>query len=330
MAVSFFLIFRVIFFGLLALILGLLLFTFLMTARITAQHPPQGSFVQLEGGRIHLVDLMPTGNLVNGAPRGTILLLHGASGNQADMMQPLGAPLAAAGFRVIAPDRPGHGWSDRFEGPDQASPARQAVIIRAALDKIGVKQAIVVGHSLAGAMASNFAIDHKDFTQGLGLISAVTHPWPGGIAAYYHLASTPYIGWFFTHTIALPAGLLTMPSAIKEVFAPQIPPSDFIEATGVKMVLRPEEFRANAQDVDALYDYIVVQSKRMHEITAPTGIIAGDKDSVVFTTIHSVNTEREVKGATLKILPEMGHSPHHSATAEVVEMILGVAQRAGL
>lgn len=319
-----------IFFGLLALVAALFIFTFLMTARITAQHPTQGSFVELKSGRIHLVDLMPTANLVNGAPRGTILLLHGASGNQADVMQALGAPLAAAGFRVIAPDRPGHGWSDRFEGPEQASPARQTAIVRAALEKIGVKRAIVVGHSLAGAMASNFAIEHKDFTQGLALISAVTHPWPGGIAAYYHLASTPYVGWLFTHTAILPVGLLTMPSAIKEVFAPQVPPANFIEATGVKMVLRPDEFRANAEDVDALYDFIVVQSKRMHEITAPTGIIAGDKDSVVFTTIHSVNTQREVAGATLKILPDMGHAPHHSATAEVVEMILQVAKRAGL
>ncbi len=330
MAVSIIRNFRVIVLGFLALVLGLMLFTFLAAGRIGIKHPPQGTFVQLQGGRIHLVDLMPTANLVNGSPRGTIVLLHGASGNQADVMLPLGPPLAAAGFRVIAPDRPGHGWSDRFNAPDQASPAKQAKIVRAALEKIGVKQAIIVGHSLAGAMASNFAIDHKDFTQGLALISAVTHPWPGGIAAYYHLASMPYLGWFFTHTITLPIGLMTMPSAIKAVFAPQIPPADFIEATGVKMVLRPDEFRANAQDVEALYDFVVVQSKRMHEITAPTGLIAGDKDSVVFTTIHSVNTEREVKGATLKILPEMGHSPHHSATAEVVDMILGVAQRAGL
>lgn len=309
--------------GIVAVVALLGLFTLYETRQISVRHPPQGVFVELGGGRIHLVDMQPAG-----APKGTIVLLHGASGNQADMMQPLGPPLAAAGFRVIALDRPGHGWSDRFG--DSASPARQAQILRAALEKIGVTKAIIVGHSLAGALAGNFALDQKDFTQGLVLISPVTHPWPGGISWYYTPAATPYLGWLFTQTLTLPAGLLTMPAAIKEVFAPQIAPPDFIESTGVQMVLRPAEFRANAQDVAGLYDFVVVQSKRMSEITAPTAIISGDKDTVVYTSIHSVNTQREVKGATLQVLANMGHSPHHSATAAVVETILGVAKRAGL
>ena len=120
------------------LLLGLLAsaaFTAVMAARIAARHPPQGQFVPVEGGHIHLVDLRP-----QGPPRGTILLLHGASGNLADMTQPLAPALQAAGFRVVAPDRPGHGWSDRIGGPDAASPAQQAKVLRAALHQIGVDQ----------------------------------------------------------------------------------------------------------------------------------------------------------------------------------------------
>eukprot|EP01037_Dinobryon_pediforme_P012077 gene12077-12167_t len=304
---------------------GLVAFTELRSNQISRAHPPQGEFITIAGGRLHLVDLRPAGQ-----ERGTVLLLHGASGNLADVVGPLAPGLLAAGFRVIAPDRPGHGWSDRPDGEQDASPARQADIIIEALRTIGVQSVIVVGHSWSGALATNMALDHKAFTRGLVLLSPVTHPWPGGIAWYYAPAASPLLGWLFTHTLTLPAGLLTMPAAIREVFSPQLPPDNFIEETGVSLVLRPDEFQANAQDVAGLFDFVTKQSPRLGEITAPTAIIAGDSDRVVFTSIHSVQTQRQIAGATLEIEASVGHSPHHSVPDKVVATIITVAARAGI
>eukprot|EP01037_Dinobryon_pediforme_P006994 gene6994-7063_t len=304
---------------------GLLAFTELRSSQISKANPPQGEFIAIAGGHLHLVDLRPVGH-----ERGTILLLHGASGNLADMIGPLAPGLLAAGFRVIAPDRPGHGWSDRPDGQQDASPARQGEIIIEALNTMNIHTAIVVGHSWSGALATNMALDHKAFTQGLVLLSPVTHPWPGGIAWYYAPASSTLFGWLFTHTLTLPAGLMTMPAAIREVFSPQMPPDNFIEQTGVSLVLRPDEFRANAQDVEGLFDFVSMQSPRLGEITAPTAIIAGDSDRVVLTSIHSVQTQRQIAGSTLEIETNVGHSPHHSVPDKVVAAILAVAVRAGI
>jgi pimeloyl-ACP methyl ester carboxylesterase len=95
------------------------------------------------------------------------VLLHGASGNSADPMAALGARLAAS-FRVIAVDRPGHAGATYRPRRGVAGPPGR--LIREALQRIGVERAMVVGHSWAGALALNLALDHPGLVSGLALL----------------------------------------------------------------------------------------------------------------------------------------------------------------
>src|SRR5215208_522664 len=141
--------------------------TLVIARVIETRYPPAGRFVEVAGGRLHVVEMAPQGR----EPEATVLLLHGASGSSGDPMTALGERLARR-FRVVAVDRPGSGWSDRIGGAGAASPATQARIIRAALREIGIERAIVVGHSWAGALALNLALDHADLVSGLVLLAA--------------------------------------------------------------------------------------------------------------------------------------------------------------
>ncbi len=293
-----------------------------MVERIEAANAPRGTFAILPGGKIHVQRRDPAG-----AVRGDVVLIHGASGNGGDVMEALGEKLAVRGFRIWAPDRPGHGWSDRW--PDSASPARQATLIRAALESLGVREAIVLGHSLAGAVADNFAIDHGDFARGVVLVSPVTHPWPGGIDWIYNVASFGPLGKVFAATVVLPVGLLTIEKVVKAVFSPQEPPADYVDRTQARLVLRPAEFVANAEDVAKLADFVAVQAPREAGIKVPVAIVAGDEtDKIVSTNIHSVASAKAISGATLTILPGVGHSPQWSAPDVVVTAIEDVFARA--
>ena len=299
------------------------LFTWWQTRVIERAYPPSGSFVALEdGSRIHYTERRPVG-----PERATVLLLHGASGNQADMMLALGDRLAALGFRVVAPDRPGHGWSDRPDGAVEAWPARQADVLRAAMSRIGVERAIVVGHSWSGALAADFALDQPDFTQGLVLISPVLYPWSTGIAWYYTPVTTPWFGPLFTSSVTVPLGLMALDAGMREVFAPQSPPDRYAERTGLYLLLRPAEFMANAQDVHGLLAFVTEQAPRLQTIRRPTAIVTGDSDRIVSPTIHSERGAREIPGATLTLLPGTGHSPHWAAPDRVVDAIVDVARR---
>jgi pimeloyl-ACP methyl ester carboxylesterase len=230
-------------------------------------------------------------------------------------------------YRVIAIDRPGHGWSDRPGGRADAAPARQAALTHEALAAIGVEHAVVVGHSLGGSVATRLALEHPEMVSGLMLLAPATHPWPGGVAWYYTPATTPVLGTLFAHTLAMPFGLAVFDRAIDAVFAPQAPPATYADAAGARLVLRPREFQANAEDVKDLLGYVREQASRCSAIKAPTVIITGDVDKIVSPQIHSAALAREIEGAKLILLPGVGHVPQCAAPDVVAREIDRLAQR---
>ena len=211
-----------------------------------------------------------------GEERGAILLVHGASGNAADMCVALGDRLGAAGFRVLSVDRPGHGWSDRVGGRDGASPVVQAAALRRRREGSASTQAVVVVHSLGGLAGLAWRSIIRISSAALVLISPVSHPWPGGVAWYYALGAHPWLGPPFRRLVTLPAGRLRMRAAVAGVFAPNRPPRDFIEATRLPLVLRPLHFRANCEDVAYAEAAVAALSPRYGAIRAPTEIVTGD------------------------------------------------------
>lgn len=308
----------------LALAAGGWLYTLWQTGVIERRFPPSGAFVAIGGGaRLHYTERTPAG-----PPRGTVVLLHGASGNQADLMVPLGDRLADRGFRVLAFDRPGHGWSDRPGGEElDSSPSVQADLIGDGLGRLGVRGAIVVGHSWSGALAVIFALDHRDLTGGLVLLSPVVYPWPTGIEWYYGPAASRWLGPAFTRILTLPVGQLLLPAGIASVFSPQPPPPDFARRTGVELVLRPTEFENNATDVFHLHEFVTHLEPRLPGIAVPIALVAGDADTIAPASFHAERMAREVPGATIALLQGRGHSPQWSDPEVVVAAVVSVAER---
>jgi pimeloyl-ACP methyl ester carboxylesterase len=292
-------------------------FTMFGAWRISAAHPPAGKFVPVTGGRLHVVEL---GEAHRSKP--AIVLIHGASGNLEELRQ-LGELLAER-QHVVLVDRPGHGWSDRSDRLADASPARQAELIGEALDRMKISRVVVVGHSLGGTVAAAFALAQPERTSGLVLLSPVTHPWSGGagdIAWYYPLTDAPLIGPLFAYTFALPTGLALLRRGVDAVFAPNIPPPDYVRRAAVTLLLRPTEFSANASDVAALHAFVTQQSQRYAELKMPVCIVSGDTDDVVPIDMHARVTAAMVQDARLIVLPGVGHMPHHAAPDVVIGAI---------
>jgi pimeloyl-ACP methyl ester carboxylesterase len=229
---------------------------------------------------------------------------------------------------VLSVDRPGHGWSGRPGGREGSSPVVQAEVLKRAAAVLGVPEAVVVGHSLGCTTALAMALDAPEFVRALTLIAPVSHPWPGGVAWYYGIGAHPLFGPPFGRLLTLPAGLVRMRGAVKGVFAPNPAPRNFIEATRLPLVLRPLHFRSNCEDVAHAEAAVAALSPRYAAIRAPTEIVTGDSDGVVYAHIHSIGCARDIPGARLTTLAGVGHSPHHVQPARIVEIILEAARRA--
>jgi len=303
---------------------GLAGLTMFGTAAIERHHPPRGTFVPVTGGRLHVADIGPRAGPADGL---AVVLLHGASGNLEDMRVALGKVLSAR-RRVVMIDRPGHGFSGRPRGDQEAAPRRQAARVIEALDALGIARAIVVGHSWSGALATALALDAPERVAGLALLAPVTHPWPGGISWYYRVATTPVLGPLFVRTLVLPLGVLRLDAGSRQAFAPQPRPDDYVERAALALVLRPAEFRANAADVAALKSNVAAQAPRYGTIGVPTVIITGDRDPTVSRKIHSEALAAALPHARLIVLPGVGHMVHHVASELIAAEIERIATAA--
>jgi pimeloyl-ACP methyl ester carboxylesterase len=252
-----------------------------------------------------------------------IVFIHGASTSLYDPVFSFRAGLEGRA-RLLFVDRPGHGSSDAG-GKDDILPDGQADAIARLMKKRGIQKAIVVGHSFGGAIAAALAMRHPEMVSGLVFLSPAVYPWDSGVAWYYDVASAPVTGPLFSTLVVPPLGLLAIRSATKSVFAPNRVPPDYIESTKAMQALRPAAFRHNAREIAALSDWARKASPGYRTIKAPTVIITGDTDGIVSPQIHSKHLARDIGGAKLVVVSNLGHKSDYIASDLAIAAIEKVA-----
>ena len=292
----------------------------LRAARAEAAHPPEGSFIEIEGRRLHYVEMG------EGPP---LVLIHGAFGSSRDFTFDIMERLAGR-FRVIAFDRPGLGYSEglysRAFSSRAESPAEQARILATAAARLGADRPIVLGHSFGGIVAMAWALDHDP--AALVMVAGVALPWPGEL------------GWLYQVNGTVPGGALAAP--VLTAFAPRARIADSVEATfdpdpmpvgyadhiGVYMPLRLPVFRSNARQVNWLRPHVVEMEAGYPDLDLPIEIVHGDADETVPIRVHSGPLSERVASARLEIIEGAGHMPHHTHPVAVVAAVDRAAARA--
>ena len=272
-------------------------------------YPELGHRVAVDGLAMHYVERG------SGAP---VVLLHGAFGALEDYTATIFDPLAR-NHRVIAIDRPGHGYSER-PADETCTPQVQAQIVHAMLKQLGVQRPVLVGFSWSGALVLAYALEFPDEIAGLVTINGVSHPWPGTTSPLYYLPALPLIGPLFTHTLVMPIGRYTMRTSIERAFDPETPPLLF-NSSPVRLELRPASFAANAEDIRVLRDSVRAESPHYGEIAVPLVIVVGESDKIVTPTLHSHALHDEVPGSELVSIPDAGHQLLYSHPKAILNAI---------
>src|SRR6185436_1719102 len=132
-------------------------------------HSEHSSFIHVDGIRVHYQE---AGD--RHAP--AIILIHGFASSTL-VWSNVFLRLAEAGYRVIAPDLLGYGYSAKPRNGEYTI-AGQAKLLTRLLDALGIPRAIVIGSSYGGAVAATCALDYPERVEKLVLVGTVNNNRP--------------------------------------------------------------------------------------------------------------------------------------------------------
>jgi pimeloyl-ACP methyl ester carboxylesterase len=222
-----------------------------------------------------------------------------------------GQPLVklAESYHVFAPYLPGYGESE--EAPELRDMLDITLHTLDVIEALGVKDPILVGHSMGGMMAAEVAALAPNEISRLGLIC------PVGLWLEDH----PIVDIFATLPFEMPALM-------------------FHDAVAGAAILTAGR---NVADPNFLQTYLVQNarqlgmagrilfpipdrglSQRMYRIKAKTILVWGDSDRAV-PPVYAQEFKRRIKGAQLVSIPEAGHMVILEKTDQVADAIKRLA-----
>jgi pimeloyl-ACP methyl ester carboxylesterase len=282
---------------LMSLLLGMHIWTRRLTRQGTEMVPQLGRIVPVHGGSIHYVEKGDPSNP-------TIVMIHGLSGQLQHFTYALVDDLAQD-YHVLAVDRPGCGYSTR-DAAQLAELPEQARMIHEFLEIKNVDQATLVGHSLGGAVSLAMALDYPDNTAALALLAPLTQQMPEPPAVFKPLEiRTEWLRNLIGNTIAVPMARKTAPLVLKDVFAPEPAPSDFLNRAGGALGLRPSAFITASQDVVGVEASMGALTSRYNDLRVPGGILFGTEDPILSAELHGATMTKF--GLTFEVMEHRGH-----------------------
>lgn len=278
--------------------------------------PPEGRFLELDGQRLHVLELG------HGPP---VLLIHGLGGQIRNFTHSLTARLAGD-FRLVLVDRPGAGHSPRRA--DAAGPRAQAALLARLVAALALERPLLVGHSLGGAVALAMALHHPDRVGGLALLAPLTHPETVAPAPFHLLAiRPPRLRALAAWTLGVPVGMLCGPWISRRIFAPDVPARNFALAGGGLLALRPESIRAAIADLAAIPGDLAAMTVLYDRLAAlPVGVLFGRQDRILDPQRHGSALQARLPGCELRLVPG-GHMLPVSAPDACAALIRATAAR---
>lgn len=288
---------------------GLIFYARLVARRVERAVPPLGRFVEVDGAKLHYVDRG------EGPP---VVMIHGIGANLRHYTHTIFDEIAKTN-RVIAIDRPGCGYSERPRRADNATHT-QAAIIQKALDKLGVTDPLIVGHSLGGSVALAHALLQPGKARGYVLIAPLAAPPEMKPPFDRWYITSPLRRWLIAWTIGIPMAIKYGPALTAFVFAPQTPPEDFGTGSGAFLGLRPKAIINNFRDAVASPITAEAIYMRYGEIDAPVICLFGVQDQVLDAEMNLAPLA-SMHSAEIQLLDGAGHMLMHVEPAAVTAAI---------
>lgn len=227
-------------------------------------------------------------------------------------------PLLTRDRRVVSVDLLGHGGSEK--PLDGYSAENQADAVAAALRRRGVRDALLVGQSLGGPIATAVAERHRALARGVVIMDSSPRKGYADLPFTQKIATAPVIGeavWHTTPDFMVRDGLA---DAFAEGFEV---PDQFVEDVRRMTFTSFEE----ADKLPGYHDTPLPE--RLTATRLPVLAIFGEEDTIIVPPDEAADEYREIPGARVVMLPGVGHTPQVEAPRRTAALIRSL-DRTGL
>ncbi|CAN5863894.1 alpha/beta fold hydrolase [soil metagenome] len=264
-------------------------------------------FSEVDGVRVHYQE---AGN--KSAP--PIILIHGFASSTL-VWSKVFLEFAARGFRVIAPDLLGYGYSAKPRDFDYTIVA-QARMVDRLLDKLGLDQAIIVGSSYGGAVAATIALEYSERVERLVLVGAVTNNEPTKYLLM-RLFGSPLIGDILSPLLLGSRRLLRR--RMRQVYDRHSWVLDDHRVEARHQPLRTAATHRAIIRTVRRWDADRIQ-REAHRITQSTLLLWGENDPEV-PLRYGKQLHDAIKNARLIVFRDCGHLPHEEFPRAFTEVV---------
>ncbi|MGJ4939034.1 alpha/beta fold hydrolase [Bradyrhizobium sp. HKCCYLS1011] len=298
--------------GIVVLILGNIAFQ----VAAERKNPRVGVFIECDGVRLHYIER-------GDAAAPCVVLFHGNGTMIQDLILSGLVDRLAASYRVVCFDRPGFGYSQRPRTRIWTAKT-QATLFAKALDQLGVRNPVVLGHSWGTLVAIALALQSDYPVRGLVLASGYYFP---TFRIDFWLMSgpaVPLLGDLMRYTIAPIISWAIMPKLIRMLFAPRAIPPQFKNEFPISLSLRPKQLRAAAEESAFLIPVAAQLALQYQAIQCPVRIVHGKSDQLIETD-QSRRLHEMLPSSLLHLIEDAGHMVTYADTAEIADAVAALA-----
>ena len=271
-------------------------------------HADYSRFTEVDGVRVHYQEA--------GEPNAPpMILIHGFAASNLVWSKVL-LELAGEGFRVIAPDLLGYGYSGKPRNLDYTIP-RQAEMVVSFMQRLGIDRAVLVGSSYGAAIAATIALDHPSLVEKLVLVGAITNNKPTRYLLM-RLFSSPIIGDILSPLVVGSRRLLRL--RMKRVYDRHSWVLDERRVDARHLPLRTRGAHRAIIRTVRRWDAERV-SREAHLLTQPTLIIWGDTDREV-PLEDGERLHQEIPHSRLVVFRECGHLPQEEYPQAFTKLVV--------
>ena len=229
-----------------------------------------------------------------------LVVIHGGGGDARTWLTNM--EVLAEKYTVFAPDLPGYGGSAPLDGNYYVPELTR--FINRFTETLGLDKFYLMGHSLGGGVALNFAINYPNKVKKLVLVSSVCLG--SEIALWLRLLSIP--------------GLIkALGSVFSGVMAGVKWAASLLNPARYIMALSPAAMSVG-RSISTFREQTLSLEKRLLEVKMPTLVVWGSRDPVV-PVMQAYRAALAIPNCIVKVFDKRGHNVHRDELKEFSSLL---------